>query len=141
MSTQYSVTADPEGNAIAVFGSTTITFYPLSLKLVQQSLHLLKELRKPGGDDDIESRWPKIIELLTMSAQRGDPAVTKEDVEKVVDLRTWKPLLDIVMGNSGLVADGGAAARPLGNGALPTGGASTPASSQPQAGAGKSSTH
>lgn len=71
------------------FGSYKVTFYPLLAKHIRtmpEEMQALVGVRK--GDDPWQpERYAKLLKLWLASARRGDPNVTEEAVETVVDMR------------------------------------------------------
>jgi hypothetical protein len=79
------------------FGSRIVRFYPL----------LLKQIRDLGPPPPPAERTPEALyqrqmRALLLSAQRGDPSVTMEDVESVVDTAHHQKLTMAVYSASGL---------------------------------------
>ena len=96
-----SMTSDADGNAVAQFGSKKVTFYPLTLKQMQQHARAIDGLRAQANTvGDADDRFAGILQILLASAQRGEPSTTKEDVEAVVDMRNWMQIMDVVLGKS-----------------------------------------
>lgn len=107
---------------------TTITFYPLTLKLITEDLaEDISVLRDVDREDPFnKERFDKLIRIFTASAQRGNPHVTEADVRDVVDLGNLADVSRAVLGQSGfrqISAEEAAAPTSPRNG-----GASTPAS-------------
>jgi hypothetical protein len=87
------------------FGSRTVRFFPLGLGWLRRNGETVQKLREGGADIDAAVRSGEklgvLIAILHASAKRGDPMVTEEDVEAVVDVRNMGPVMQFVMGNSG----------------------------------------
>jgi hypothetical protein len=71
------------------FGSISVTFYPLLVQHIRTMPEEMKALvGVKRGDDPFEpDRFAKLLKLWVVSARRGNPSVTEEQVEAVVDIR------------------------------------------------------
>lgn len=121
------------------FGSRRVTFYPLNLKAIRELEPELRKLAGVGRSAALAGgeSLATAIKVLTASAQRGNAAITSQDVEEVIDLGNISEVMEALMGNSGLRRADGASNDPT---SPRTGGESTQASSPAPAGDGQTST-
>lgn len=120
------------------FGSRSVTFYPLNLKAIRELEGELQKFAGLGrstalaGTESLDAA----IKVLTASAKRGDPSITADDVEQVIDLGNITQVMDALLGNSGFKSTDASA----GPTSPRTGGGSMPASSPEPVGDGLTST-
>ena len=90
------------------FLSRTVTFYPLTIGQIQSLGEELKALLGvANGADAFEGdRFAKLVRIYTASAKRGDPTITEEIVNEIVDMGNIQHVNAAVLGQSGLLADG-----------------------------------
>lgn len=80
------------------FGSVTITFYPLSVKDIRSMPDEMQALARSGENPFAPERFRKLLALWTASAKRGDPNITEEMVEQVVDFRNLVKVNRAILG-------------------------------------------
>ena len=93
------------------FLSRTVVFYPLTIGQIQDHPEEIKTLTKAikNPEDAFDpKRFGVLIKLHTMSAQRGDPSITEDDIRKIVDMGNIAEVNAAVLGQSGLLAEEGA---------------------------------
>lgn len=70
------------------FGSTKVTFYPLTVKtirLMPEEMKALVGVRK-GDDPFAPDRFEKLLRLWVISARHGNAGITEEQIENAVTL-------------------------------------------------------
>lgn len=81
------------------FGGKAVTFFPLSLLQLKQfaaDIETFAKLSTQGANT--EEQFAAVSRVFLASAQRGDPAVTAQDVDAVVDLENLQDIMQAVMG-------------------------------------------
>lgn len=84
------------------FLSRTVTFYPLTLRQIQDLSEEMKVLRDIDTDNAFDpKRFAQLIKIFTASAQRGDKNLTEADIAELVDLENMADVTAAVLGQSG----------------------------------------
>ena len=104
-----------------------MVFYPLTIGMIQDHPEEIKALTRAikNPEDAFDpKRFGVLIKLHTLSAQRGDPSITEDEVRKLVDMGNVAEVNAAVLGQSGLLAEEGASSSSDPT-SPPTGGIST----------------
>jgi hypothetical protein len=83
---------------IIEFGGFKITFYPLSMKNIRSHPEEMAALMKTGDNPFSPERFTKLLTLFTASAQQGNPNVTLEQIEQVVNIKNMTKVTRAVLG-------------------------------------------
>jgi hypothetical protein len=84
------------------FLSRTITFYPLTLRQIQELSEEMKVLRDIDVNDAFSAeRFGTLVKIFTASAQRGDKSLTESDISDLVDMGNVAEVTAAVLGQSG----------------------------------------
>jgi hypothetical protein len=105
------------------FNTRQVTFYPLTLDLLQSMEGEMDAFSAVTKDSAFNSdRLNKMLRVFTASAQLGDPTITENDVRKVVNTTNMLVLARLMFGQNveDPVADDGVPTSPQ------IGGSSTP---------------
>jgi hypothetical protein len=81
------------------FKTSTITFYPLTVKHIRNHPEEMKALMQRGESPFAPERFAKLLKLYTLSAQRGDASVTEEMVESLVDISDLARINRVILGS------------------------------------------
>lgn len=87
----------------ATHGPLTIRFYPLNLKNMrnlESEVAVFLTRAQPGTNPFAVERIAANLALYTASAQQGDPSITREQVELVVNLRNMSTINRVLLGQS-----------------------------------------
>lgn len=104
-------------------GSITVKFYPLTLAIMQEledELSVITSPRKEGENYFSKERIAKMMRVYVASAKRGDPAITEDDVKRVVDIQNVIELNLAVLGRTKKEVAEAAANAPEGAAQIPT---------------------
>jgi hypothetical protein len=86
------------------FGARSVRFYPLDLGWLRKNAHALEGLRKGTGGNlsalDAD-KMEMLGKILHASATRGNPSVTQEDVDAVIDVKNIFKVMGGVFNMSG----------------------------------------
>lgn len=81
------------------FKTTTITFYPLTVKHIRNHPDEMAALMQRGASPFAPERFTKLLKLYTLSAQRGDASVTEDMVESIVDISQLARMNKVILGS------------------------------------------
>ena len=85
-------------------GTRTVEFYPLLLKHAKEV-----SITEVVDGDSANAAYASLMKTFLLSAQRGNPAVTMDDIEAVVDLQNRDELVKAITGRGVKVLDAGEA--------------------------------
>ena len=81
------------------FGGKAVTFFPLSLQQLKElaaDIEVFARLTQHGANS--AEQFAAVSRVFLASAQRGNKAVTQDDVDAVVDLDNLQDIMKAVMG-------------------------------------------